>query len=50
MAYVKVLPVSTADHLKHLIDYVSQESKTMGQDLIHCEECTLNLPIAISSL
>lgn len=41
MAYVKVLPVSTADHLKHLIDYVSQESKTMGKDLIHCEECTL---------
>lgn len=39
MAYLKVMPVKTSSHLKNLVDYVSNENKTAGKQLVFCSDC-----------
>ncbi len=41
MAYVKVLPVASRQHLFSLIDYAQEKKKTKEQTLVTCEGCTL---------
>lgn len=42
MAYVKVLPVASRQHLFSLIDYTQEKKKTKEQTLVTCEGCTLD--------